>query len=131
MQCTPKPTELRPLRPPILLEPRIAHPRRALTEAALSPHVLHSPAAKTARAIPMPHAQRPSPSTIKARHSNALPPEGRIVMHEQEEALVLPAQAKPNRAALPPSAAHRPPAPCRTRGGALPHGAHSPTAHTA
>ncbi len=45
----------------------------------------------------MPHAQRPSPSTLKARHSNALLPEGGISTHEREEALVLPAQAKPNQ----------------------------------
>jgi hypothetical protein len=47
------------------------------------------------------------------------PPEGRIVAHEREEALV---QAEnPNQTAhhLPPRAAHRAPAPCLTRGGAL------------
>jgi hypothetical protein len=55
----------------------------------------HSPAAHNACAYPRPHAQRPLPIHAKAPVvPNASPPEGRIVAHERQEALVLAAQSQ-------------------------------------
>ncbi len=92
-------------KPPIisLLAPRIARQRRAYPEAALparpaqprGPHRLNPPEAACATPLNI-HAKAPV-----AR--NASPPEGRIVAHERQEALVLAAQVKPNRASSPAS----------------------------
>ncbi len=98
-----------------LLAPAPRPPAPCLTrpETALSPQHPHSPAARTASTIPMPHAQRPSPSTLKAPSLQRLAARG---PHRRTRArggarTRCTIQTEPRITSLL-VAAHRPPAPC-------------------
>ncbi len=102
------------LQKPNQTKPRIApSPRRASPAAAVinqrrrCPQDPHSPATRMLRPSRSRMRNAPPHPPRRPRRSDASPPQGRIVAHEREEALVRPAQAKPNQAAHPSPLAPR------------------------